>query len=208
LAGGWSSRIGQDKCQLKIGNRTILKIIIGKLSSFCDEIILVTNDPEAHEKVLRFSCGAKIKAVRDRIPYQGPLEGILAGLSEASSFYSLVVACDMPFLNVELLKYLVKESHDADVVIPESPEGPEPLHAVYSKNCISPIEKKLAEGDFRIVSFFDEVKVKHIGKDEVIKLDPHHLSFFNINTPEDLAYARKIYSDSSSCRGRKDMLGL
>lgn len=138
--------------------------------------------------------------------------GILAGLVASTSFHNLIVACDMPFLNVELLRYLMSVAGPTgggvDVVIAESPEGPEPLHAVYSKNCISPIEKRLAEGDFRIISFFDEVKVKYIGVDEVTKLDPHLLSFFNINTLEDLAYARKIYSDSSFHRGRKDVLGL
>jgi molybdopterin-guanine dinucleotide biosynthesis protein A len=182
----------------------ILDRIIERLACLCEEIILVTNKPESHGKEA-LSHDKQVKVVQDKVPHQGPLGGILAGLVASTSLHSLVVACDMPFLNVELLKYLMSMAGPTgggvDVVIAESPEGPEPLHAVYSKNCISPIEKRLAEGDFRIISFFDEVKVKRVGKDEVTKLDPHLLSFFNINTLEDLAYARKMCSDFSSHRG-------
>lgn len=155
---------------------------------------MVSNTPEAHKELEKLKFNDKsVKVVQDKVPHQGPLGGILAGLEASSSFYSLAVACDMPFLNVKLLEHLISEAHDADIVIPESSDGPEPLHAIYSKNCLPFIDKKLAEGEHRIISFFDEVKVKYVSKERVAQFDPQFFSFCNLNTPEDLEKTKEIY---------------
>lgn len=190
LGGGRSSRIGQDKCFLKLGGRPVLDITLDRLGSLFKEIIFVTNTPElVHEDY-------RLKIATDEIPHQGPLGGILAGLSSSSKKYNLVVACDMPFLNVDLIKFLFKETSDADVVIPCSEKGIEPLHAVYSQDCVPVIREKLASGKKRVISFFDEVKVKYIPKEKVREFDPDSLAFFNVNTLEDVELAQKAFESS------------
>jgi len=96
------------------------------------------------------------------------------------------VTCDMPFLNLGLLRYMVGMAPGHDVIIPRLGEKLEPLHALYSKNCLKPIERLIERGDFKIIHFFPEAWVRYVER-----FDPEHLSFFNINTPEDLERARK-----------------
>jgi molybdopterin-guanine dinucleotide biosynthesis protein A len=98
----------------------------------------------------------------------------------------------MPFVNVTLLKYLIGMSEGYDFVLPRVNGLLEPLHAIYSKNCIAPIESILKEGKKVIIELIKHVKVRYIETEEVDKIDPGHLSFFNINTKEELELAKKI----------------
>ncbi len=186
LTGGKSSRLGTDKCLLKLGAKTILEGLVGKLSSLCEEVILVSNTPKSHQM-----SGAEV--TRDEIPHQGPLGGILAGLKASNYFYNFIVSCDTPFLNLNLTRYLIAEAEGFDVVIPESRLGLEPLQAIYSRGCIDYIEDRIRRQDFKIISFFKDVRVKEIKKDKVTEFDPNALSFFNINTFEDFERAKEIY---------------
>ncbi len=187
LGGGRSSRIGRDKGLLKLDDRSIFEIVLGKLKSLVKEIVLVTNTPQL------FNAKQGYRVVTDQIPYQGPLGGILAGLSSSSEKYNLIVAYDMPFLNTDLIKFLFDQISDEDVIIPCSEKGIEPLFAVYSKDCLPAIRRKLKSGKKRVISFFDEAKVKYIEKERVSDFDPQYLSFFNINSLEDWESAKKIY---------------
>ena len=116
----------------------------------------------------------------------GSLGGIFTGLSAARGDYGIVVACDMPFLNTELLGFMLDIAPDYDVVVPRLNGRPEPLHAIYSKSCLEPIEQRLKRNDLKIALFFEEVRVAFVEEDDVDLIDPHHLSFFNVNTQEDL----------------------
>jgi len=103
------------------------------------------------------------------------------------------VACDMPFLDLKLLRYMILLSPGQDVVIPRIGELTEPLHAIYSKQCLQPIERVLAGGGGgRIIDFFPEVRVRYIEEQEIKLFDPQHLSFFNINMPADLEKASSL----------------
>jgi molybdopterin-guanine dinucleotide biosynthesis protein A len=133
-----------------------------------------------------------VKRVVDIYPGKGALGGIYSGLRESLSFHSLVVGCDMPFLNIALLRHLIELSPGFDVVIPRVGGYIEPLHAVYSKDCLAPIEALLHKGRLRIADFFPAVKVRYIEDAEVERLDPEHLSFFNINSEADLERARAL----------------
>jgi len=187
LTGGRSSRIGTDKCLLKLGIKTILQDLVDKLSLLCEEVILVSNTPDLHQ-----INGTDV--VKDEVPYQGPLGGISAGLKASNRFHNFVVSCDTPFLNLNLVKHLIAEAGGFDVVIPESKAGFEPLQAIYSKDCVSHIEEALDGQNFRIISFFEKVKVKRINKNKVAEFDPGLLSFYNINTEDDFKQAREIYA--------------
>ncbi|MDI6821314.1 MAG: molybdenum cofactor guanylyltransferase [Actinomycetota bacterium] len=201
LGGGRSSRIGKDKSFLKIGSKALFEHVLDKLSCVCGEIIVVTNTPQAYH-IGNFSRDFQI--IQDEIPYQGPLGGILAGLRSSQSFYNFVVACDMPFLNLGLMRFLEKETNGVDIIIPYSPKGLEPLHAIYSTNCIAPIQERLGQKDFRIISFFDDVRVKYIHVEQVKRFDPQFLSFFNVNTFQDLELARRICRKAKSRRFEGD----
>lgn len=186
LGGGKSIRFGEDKIFLLWGKGTLLDNQFSKLKPFCQELVLVTNQPQ------NIHSAANFKVVTDEVPYQGPLGGIIAGLKASASFHNFVVAVDMPFIEKKIIELLIEEAESFDVVIPESGRGLEPLQAIYSKACLEPAERHFNQEDLRIVSFFDEVRVKVVKKKIIDQLDVDHLSFFNINTREDYEKALAI----------------
>jgi molybdopterin-guanine dinucleotide biosynthesis protein A len=191
LAGGKSIRLGHDKVIERLGNKTLLEKVISRIDSFSDEIVIVAAEKRDFSQL---SSNTKIKTVSDIFPGRGSLGGIYTGLVKSESFYNLVVGADMPFLNQKLLSYMIGVADGHDYVIPRVGQYYEPLHAIYSKNCISPIETLINRNRRVIVELFDYVKVRYVEEEEINRFDPEHLSFFNINTKEDLELARKIES--------------
>ena len=189
LAGGKSLRLGYDKVLERVGNNSLLEQVISRVDSISKEIIIVTAKERTFTSLKN---NKKVKTVSDIYPGQGSLGGIYTGLKKSSSFYNLVVAADMPFLNEALLRYIIEVSDGFDFVLPKVNNLYEPLHAVYSQNCITPIEKILRQGNKVIIELFKYVKVRYVGAEEIDRFDPQHQSYFNINTKEDLALARKI----------------
>jgi len=193
LAGGKSLRLGHDKVLEKIGDKSLIERVVYHLDPFSKNIIIVT----AQERTFAsLSTNPKIKTVSDILPGQGSLGGIYTGLAKSSSFYNLVVAADMPFLNESLLRYMIEKADGYDFVLPRVNGLFEPLHAVYSKNCIAPIKSILKQGKKVIIELFNYVKVRYIETEEVDRFDPKHLSFFNINTREELELAREIAGEA------------
>ncbi len=182
LAGGRSHRFGTDKALIAWRGRPLIEAVLEVVSQIASESIVVTNSPEPLRELTS-------RLVPDVIPGAGSLGGILSGLKAARNDYSLVVACDMPFLNLELLQYMASQVRDYDVLIPRTAEGIEPLHAIYGKACIAPIARVLRGGGRRITEFFPQVHVRYLDQELVDRFDPRHLSFFNINTPQDLQKA-------------------
>lgn len=163
--------------------------MIACVSSFCREIILSTAEAQA---VPRLDDHPEIKVVIDTIPGKGPLGGIYAGLATSKSFCNLVVACDMPFLNRNLLNYMLQLSGGFDMVAPRVGDYVEPLHAVYTKSCLTPIESMIKQDNLSVHKLLQSVKVRYVETEEINRFDPAHLSFFNINTDADLEKARKL----------------
>lgn len=188
LAGGKGRRLGRDKAQEIIGGQSLIQRVIERLSLISDDILIVT----ASKDQLPDTALKGVKTVFDSYPAKGALVGLYSGLKESNSNHSLVVGCDMPFLNTDLLRHLESLAADFDVVIPRLHDNLEPLHAVYSKNCIAPIEARLDEGDLKMSDFIDAVKVRYVEQDEVDKFDPHHLSFMNVNSESDLKRAQTL----------------
>jgi molybdopterin-guanine dinucleotide biosynthesis protein A len=189
LAGGKSIRFGHDKVLEKIGNTSLLEQVISQVDSLSKDIIVVTAKERSFAQLANHP---KIKIASDIFPGQGSLGGIYTGLVKSDSFYNLVVAADMPFLNVPLLRYMIKVSDGFDFVLPRINNMYEPLHAIYSKNCIAPIKSIFEQGKKVIIELFKYVKVRYVEAGEVERFDPRHMSFFNINTREDLELAKKI----------------
>jgi molybdopterin-guanine dinucleotide biosynthesis protein A len=189
LAGGKSLRLGHDKITEKVGDTSLIEKVVSRLEPLSEEIIIVTAEERAFPQLTGH---LKVKAASDIFPGRGSLGGIYTGLVRSSSFYNLVVAADMPFLNEPLLRYMIEASDGFDFVLPRVGKWFEPLHAVYSRNCVPAIKTILDQGKRVIVELFNYVRVRYIEEEEIDRFDPGHLSFFNVNTREDLERAKKI----------------
>ena len=194
LAGGKSLRLGHDKVLEKVGKTSLLEKVISRIDSLSSEIVIVTSEERTFSQV---AGNPKFTIIPDIFPGKGSLGGIYTGLVTSRSFYNLVIASDMPFLNQSLLRYMIEVSDGFDFVLPRINSFFEPLHAVYSKNCIAPMESLIKRDRRVIIELFDFVKVRYIEAGEVERFDPQHLSFFNINTKEDLELARKMAEGES-----------
>jgi molybdopterin-guanine dinucleotide biosynthesis protein A len=180
LAGGKNLRMGQNKAFLKIQGERIIDRIKRIFVDLFDEVLLVTNTPRDYLDL-------NLRTVTDLYREQGALGGVFTGLFHASFPHAFVVACDMPFLQPALISYLAGMSPGYDIVIPRTEDGLQPLHAVYSRKCLPFMEDLLCRGRLKILDFFPRVKKKEVPAEEIIPFDPQMVSFFNLNTPEDLS---------------------
>ena len=182
LAGGNSSRLGRDKALIKIYNSsTIIHTIVEKLQVISDDVIIVTNGQ-------RYA-NLGVKSTSDVYLNNGPLAGLHSGLLAAKHSHALVVACDMPFLNVKLLNYMVSQPLNYDALVPKIEGWLEPLHTIYSRQCIGPIERMLEAHRFKILDLFGAIVIQYLFKDTIKMFDPQYRSFFNINSPKMLKEA-------------------
>jgi molybdopterin-guanine dinucleotide biosynthesis protein A len=187
LAGGLSSRFsGKNKALADVGGKPIFAYIYDLFNHLFNEIILVTNDPGPY-------LGWNLTIVTDIYPIRSSMTGVHAGLFYASNPHSFVAACDTPFLKKELVTTLLEcVDRKTDLVLPQTSAGFEPLCAVYSKNCLKPIERCLEEGKLKIQRCLQHVRIKKISEDRLREADPDLVSFFNINTPDDLIRAQQL----------------
>lgn len=187
LSGGLSTRYsGRDKAAIAVGGKCILDRIYSVFADLFDEIILVTNSP------LRYLAW-DLNIVPDLFPDRSSLTGIHAGLFFMTRPYAFVSACDTPFLKKELVETVVAGiAPNVDIVIPETSAGDEPLCAVYSKRCLQPAEQHLAQKKFKVQWAFRKNRVKKIPESVLRARDPELVSFFNVNTPGDLARAQQL----------------
>lgn len=173
--------MGQNKAFIEIEGVPIINRIYGLFKELFEEAIIVTNHAASFKNF-----GSKV--LQDLIPDRGALGGLYTGIFFSSFQYSFCVACDMPFINKSLVQYLFENirGHDADVIVPRTKDGLQPLHAIYSKNCLAPIERIIQEGKYRIIDFYKMVGVKIVDEKDFLFLDPRRQSFINVNTPEEL----------------------
>lgn len=182
LAGGKNKRIGKNKSFIKIGKRTVIDRTFSILSRIFRDIIIITNNPHLYTYL---NC----KTYPDIIPRKDSLGGIYTGLKVSSSEHNFIFACDMPFLNESLIRYMIGITKNSDIIIPRSKKGFEPLHAIYSKTCITYIEKQIEQNNLRILDIFPYVRVKEIGISEIAEYDSKEIAFLNLNTEEDILKA-------------------
>ncbi|MEE3141171.1 MAG: molybdenum cofactor guanylyltransferase [Chloroflexota bacterium] len=189
LAGGLSRRLGRDKALVSISDQPLIQRVIERVEQLSQEILVVVAD---QNRAADLPLAQEHRVVFDRYPGTRSLGGIFSGLDAASNGWTLVVACDMPFLNLALLRRMMALTEDADAVVPLIDGRPEPTHALYSKACLPFIEPRLISGDLKISGFYDQVRVRYLSEEDVAALDPEFLSFFNVNTPEDLDRALSL----------------
>jgi molybdopterin-guanine dinucleotide biosynthesis protein A len=195
LSGGLNTRFdGKNKAFISVGGRRILDRLLDVFSDIFDEIILVTNNPE---DFLQWD----LKIVTDIFDLRSSLTGIHTGLFYSSNPYAFFSACDTPFLKKELVEVLTAQMEPKiDIVMPETAAGFEPLCAIYSKRCLKPAADHLRANKLKIQWALRSNRIKNIPEKLLREVDPELMSFFNINTPQELARAEEMVTED---RGRK-----
>ena len=179
--------MGENKALKPFLGRPLIQRVIERLAPVADELLLTTNQPEDFAFL-------KLPLFKDIKPDRGPLGGLYTALVSAKHSSVAVVACDMPFASAPLLVaaagFLAGDL--ADVVIAETAEGFEPLHAVYRREtCIPAIEAAIEADQWRMIAWFPQVKVRKLTPDELGRYDPDNLAFWNVNTPEEFIKAEQ-----------------
>ncbi|MBP6179810.1 MAG: molybdenum cofactor guanylyltransferase [Anaerolineales bacterium] len=184
-AGGASSRMGEDKALKPFLGRPLIQRVIERLSPLADEVIVTTNRPVDYAFL-------NLRLVADLKPGRGALGGLYTAIASAADLFVAVVACDMPFASPVFFegarRLIVQEG--ADVVVAKTEEGYEPFHALYRREtCLPAIEAAIAADQWKVISWFSQVKVRVLTPDEMKGFDPSGLCFWNLNTPEEFSEA-------------------
>lgn len=181
LAGGKSSRMGTNKALLEVGGKRMIEHIAGIVQQVCEHYFVVTNSSKINDFL-------DVPCYEDIIRNAGPLGGIHSALSHASTELCLIVACDLPFISVELLKYLCENAAGQNIFAIESSRGIEPLCAVYSKKCLQTIEYQILRKQLAVIDLYKHItaKIVHIKELDGILDDA---LFINVNTPEEFQLA-------------------
>lgn len=189
LAGGKSSRLGRDKAFVEVRGRPLIEDLLAQTDGLGLETLIITNHPESYRYLSR-------PLLSDVLPERGPLGGLYTALSAASQPHLLCLACDMPFIVRPLIDYLISLilEGDADAVVPRLGGLVEPLRAIYTRTCLAPLRAALEADRLALHDFLSasSLRLRFVEEAEIDRFDPQHLSFFNINTPEDLERAQKL----------------
>ena len=192
LAGGRSRRLGgRNKAALKIGDATVLERQLARLRTVVDRTIIVAGD------AARFAWTG-LPVIPDLRPGDGALGALRTAVHAAQTDRTLVMACDMPFVTEAFLAYLVDAGRGADIAIPRTARGYEPLCATYSRRCADELARLIGERRFKLseVALIPGLIIRELGPEELDRFGPEELLFFNINTSDD--YARAIDLDANS----------
>jgi molybdopterin-guanine dinucleotide biosynthesis protein A len=195
LSGGLSTRFnGRNKAFIQVGGLRILDRLYAIFSKLFNEIILVTNDP------LQF-VEWNVTIVSDIFPVRSSLTGIHTGLFYMKNQFAFFSACDTPFLEKGLVEVLLENiDRNKDIIMPETSAGMEPLCAIYSKRCLNTAEHHIRQNKFKIQRALGNHRLQKIPETVLRAKDPDLRSFFNINTPQDLARAEEMAAGSGEQR--------
>jgi molybdopterin-guanine dinucleotide biosynthesis protein A len=185
LAGGMGRRLGQPKALADLDGYPLIQHVLKIIKPLFTELLIVADRPE---KLLDLG----IRVVADTISKSGPLGGIYSGLCKTSTPRVFCFACDMPFLNPDLIQYMIDNCGPWDAFVPRYAQKLHPLHAIYSQDCREAIKSRLLKRDLKIVNFFSGIRVGYVSEDELACYDPAGYALFNVNTGSDLKLAHEI----------------
>jgi molybdopterin-guanine dinucleotide biosynthesis protein A len=177
--------MGRDKAELRLEAETLLARTVRLLGSVCDEVLVVGRTNTLHQLP-----GARL--IADEVRDAGPLGGLLSGLREARHPHALVVSCDLPFLKVEVLRFLLRLAPGYDAVVPRIEGRSQVLQAVYARRVLRALECRLAVGELKLEPVLDTLRVRWVDGKEIEQVDACARSFFNVNTPEEWRAALKL----------------
>lgn len=178
LAGGLSSRMGQDKASLPWGNSDLLNTVLARLAPVCKKLIVVSNTQ-------RLITIPGVQVVADHYKLCGPLGGMQAGLTASDADYNFIAACDMPYLNTQVVAFIREAAENYDAAVPYIDGHYNPLHGVYRQTCLPYIDQMLQDNNYRILNFYSQIKMRHISADELRRYDPDLRTLSNANTPDE-----------------------
>lgn len=192
LAGGQSRRMGQDKSFADLAGRPLFEHTLERVSRLGLPVHIITNTPERYAPY-------SLPMYADAILGKGSLGGIYTALLTSQTPWTLCVACDMPFLDVSLMEYLLAQRGECDAVVPVVDERAQGLHALYNQSCLGPIYDALVHDDLKIQRLLPHLSVTYIARTQLDDFDLR--SFMNVNTPEELAQAQLHHSSRSVAQG-------
>lgn len=188
LAGGNSTRMGQDKARLALGGRTLLEHVVAAMRQQFPEVIVSVRQPRPE---------SGLPQVCDDPAHTGPLAGLAAGLARATTPWVFAVACDMPFITPAVIERLAQCRNDCQAVVPMVHGHPQPLAAFYARSCLDEIHGLLnGGGKHSLRALLERLQVCHVGEQEMLAADPQLHSFFDLDTPQDFAAAQQRHKEA------------
>ena len=190
LAGGRSARMGTDKAMMDFCGRRMIDHVVDRLGALTDRVVVVTR--RKHDL-------GPLPAIvlEDEESFVGPLPALIAGLRVTGETRNVVVACDMPFLNIDLLRRLAASLEDeTDAVVPTTSDGAQPLHAAYGDCAIENLLTGMAAGERSLKGCLARLRIRWFPEEEWKPIDPDGRSFLNVNTPDDLQGAIALHTST------------
>lgn len=178
LAGGQSSRMKQNKAFLELTGQALIDRTLALFKEIFNEVIISSNERELY-------LNYHVPIIADNTPGLGPIGGIQAGLEAARYNTCFFVACDMPFLNPEVIIYMAQWKDSYDVIVPQGKKGLNPLHAFYSRSCLPYLERNIRQRKLRVIDLYDACRVRYIKEEELTAFGDPERFLCNVNTPED-----------------------
>lgn len=194
LAGGFSTRFGQNKALLKLGTKPLIVHVLDRTAGLFDERIVVVNTPE-QESELQSLVENKAEILTDEYKTQTPLAGAYTGFKHAKNEYTLLLSCDTPFINTEIAQLLLECCINRSAAIPRWPEGfIEPLQAAYHADlAAAAAQTALEQEKLNMNAMITCLRnVRYISTLVLQQLDPKLNTFFNINTEVDFKRAEAL----------------
>ncbi len=184
MAGGDSSRMGTDKANVTLGEKTLLQSVIATMQQLFPQVIVSVRQPRA---------GIDLPQVCDEQPDGGPLAGLVASLGQITTPWAFMVACDMPFIMPAVIERIAQQRGECQAVVPVVNGQPQPLAAFYSPVCAVEIREILdSDGKHSLRALLERLDVCYVDETDLSDADPHLRSFFDLDTPQDVAQALKI----------------
>jgi molybdopterin-guanine dinucleotide biosynthesis protein A len=179
LAGGKSSRMKKNKAFLELKGKPLVERSLELLQAVFAEVLISSNEPLLYARY-------NVAVIQDDIHDRGPLEGLYQGIKAAAYNMVFFVACDMPFLREELIRFLATRIREEfDIVVPRLQSGLQPLHAFYHRRCLPIIKNNLEEGRLKIMDIYPACSVRFVEERELQPFQDLSNAFCNVNTPED-----------------------
>ncbi len=190
IAGGQSRRMKCDKAFLELGEKMLIQRVLDVLIPLFPSIIINSNTPDAFRDW-------DYPVISDVSPGKGALGGIYTALLHGQTEYVFCVACDMPLLQPDFIRFMRDSLEGEDALVPRTPDGCHPLHAIYSRHCAPAIEDLFRDDQLKISHLFSLVHTRYVDEQTIRQFDPDLESFLNINTSEEFLLARKIVEDEN-----------
>ena len=179
LAGGDSLRMGQDKANLVLGGQTLLQTVSENMGQLFPRVLVSVRQPRDETDLPQVSDGMKDG---------GPLAGLAAALAQADTSWVFAVACDMPFVASRVVEYLWQQRGECQAVVPVVGGQPQPLAAFYARACSGAISEILAsQGKHSLRALLERLDVCYVDEAQLLDIDPQLRSFFDLDTPQDVA---------------------